>query len=435
MGFIALSATTLTASAALMLLVMAVRRPTRRWLGPGLGYALWALPAVRLILPALTIDVLPLADRAAATLPVVLVGPYADGASASAQSLVPQAVLAIWLGGAVGLFVTYSARHFRFCRRLRAKGSDVGRIGGIRILATDVVGPLAFGVSPRYIAVPRTFQADHTALERDLALAHEAAHHSRGDLFANWVSIVVLALHWWNPVAWIAIRAFRDDQEFATDAHVVAAIGPCAVPFYAHLLARAAGIGALPACNLNRRSNLKGRLMMLGQKPQTSRRLAIGGILLAAFGGTALAASAATSRGPSGRQAVTIGVKPDGAGRYALIVGGKAVAPDGPLPDGMTLPADFTPAGGCDLKPAAKPFAMTIKGLGKTKTYTVMCASAASMPLRATLAEGLASLKTMRASVATQSASKAFPETERAHALGAIDRSIREVEAALAAAG
>lgn len=60
------------------------------------------------------------------------------------------------------------------------------------------------------------------------------------------------------------------------------------------------------------------------------------------------------------------------------------------------------------------------------------CASAAPAPLRATLAEGLTSLQTMRASVATQPASGAFPESERAHALGAIERSIGEIEAGLA---
>ena len=152
------------------------------------------------------------------------------------------------------------------------------------------------------------------------------------------------------------------------------------------------------------------------------------------LGSTALAATAAPPRVAGtvrGTQAVTIGVKPDGAGRYALIVGGKAVAPHAPLPNGKTLPADFTPAGGCDLKPTAKPFAMAIKGIGQTQTCTVLYASAAPAPLRATLTEGLASLRTMRTSVATQLASKAFPETERAHALSAIDRSIHQVKTTL----
>ena len=59
----------------------------------------------------------------------------------------------------------------------------------------------------------------------------------------------------------------------------------------------------------------------------------------------------------------------------------------------------------------------------------------APAPIGVTLREGLASLDTMRASVATQPASAVFPESERAHALGAIDRSRRELQAAMARLG
>lgn len=170
---------------------------------------------------------------------------------------------------------------------------------------------------------------------------------------------------------------------------------------------------------------------MIRQRPRSRGSLALGGAALALSAGTALAATA-TASVPNGTQAVTIGVKPDGRGSYALILGARAVAAGAALPDGLVLPADFDRAGGCDLKPTAKPFAMVIKGSGATQTYTVMCASASRAPVRATLVEGLNSLQTMRASVATQPASDAFPETERTHALGAIDRSIGEVRATLA---
>lgn len=446
-AFIAWATAAMVASTALTLLVLAVRAPVRSWIGPRLGYALWAIPAARLILPALPsdlLDVVPLAGRAAAGMPVMLIGPSGNPGPwrAVETSFIDGAVLSIWLIGAVGVLAIHAARHFVFCRRLRAQGVDYGWMGTVRVIMTDVEGPLAFGVFRRFIAVPYGFAQDYDADERDLALAHEHAHHVRGDLVANWASIVALAPQWWNPVAWVAIGAFREDQEFATDAHVLAARGPATIASYAHVLAKAAGIGALPACNLNARSNLKGRLMMLDQHQRTSRRLATGVVALILLGGTALAATATTSGTTSGtsgaatgKQAVTIGVKPDGAGGYALIIGKDVVASRAKLPGGMTLPADFTGPGGCDLTPAAKPFAMVIKGMRTTRTYTVMCGSAAPVPVRATLAEGLASLNTMRTSVATQQATRSFPEAERMHALGAIDRSIGEVEAALSSSG
>lgn len=440
MASIAWVAATLTASTALMVLVLAVRAPVRHWIGPRFAYALWVLPPVRMILPALPLGMLeaiPMAGAAAADVSVLFIGPRGPSVDASEASLssLGQALLVVWLVGAAGTFATYAMRHIVFCRRLRAWSAAYGSIGGIRILAADVDGPLAFGVLRRFIAVPRAFDRDYGADERDLALSHERAHHVRGDLIANWASLLVLAAHWWNPVAWIAIKALREDQEFATDAHVLAGQAVSVRPLYARarVLVKAAGIGALPACNLNARSNLKGRLMMLTQQRRSNRRLVLSGATLTLLGGAALTATVSTpgTAAGAGGQAVTIGVKPDGRGGHRLIVRDTAVAPGAPLPGGLTLPADFSTAGGCDLKPTAKPFAMVIKGMGGTRTYTVMCASAAPAPVRATLAEGLVSLGTMRASVATQR-DPSFPEAERAHALGAIDHSIHEVEATLA---
>ncbi len=429
----------LFASGALMLLVLVIRAPVRRLVGPQLAYALWLLPVIRMVLPPLPpfmLGVLPVAGDVATGMSVLVIGP--QGAPGRFDGSLPlpigQSLVAIWLAGAFCLFGVYAVRHWLYCRALRAEGTEFGSVGDIRIIASgQVEGPLAFGVFDRFIAVPRTFARDYRSCERELALAHESAHHFRGDLLANWMSLAVLAAHWWNPIAWLAVRAFREDQEFAADAHVLAGREPGARALYAQVLAKAAGVGALPACNLNARSNLKGRLVMIGQSPRSIRRLAFGGTMLTLLGTAALAVTAASSGAGTDRQALTIGVKPDGSGGYALILGDTAVAPSAPLPAGLALPADFSDAGGCGLKLDAKPFAMVIKGAGATRTYTVMCASAAAAPVRATLVEGIASLNTMRASVATQPASSAFPEAERAHALQAIDRSISEVEATLAA--
>jgi bla regulator protein BlaR1 len=442
-AFIPWGAASLIASAMLMIVVLAVRSPVRRWVGPTLAYGLWAIPAVRLILPTLPgnfCEMMHLEGSTGNRVTFWFTGPTGQINSLPGveHSYVRETAFVIWLVGSVVLFSTYAVRHFLFCRKLRAGSNDFAHHRSIHVITADVEGPLSFGVFGRVVAVPRAFTTQYDARERDLALAHEFAHHRRGDLIANWVSLVVLAVHWWNPIAWLAIRAFREDQEFATDAHVLAATGPTALPSYAQVLVKAAGIGALPASNLNTRSNLKGRLMTLNQKQRTSRHLAIGIVALVAFGGAALAATATkspTSGAAASKQAVTIVVKPDGRGNYALVLGSAVVAPGTSMPGSTVLPADFKGPGGCDLNGAAKPSAMLIKGSGETQTYSVMCASAAPAPVSQTLTEGLTSLKTMRNSVATQAASTAFPETERAQALGAIDRSIREVEAALSEVG
>lgn len=429
-GFIAWGWGTLLASALLMVLVLALRHPVRRWLGPQVAYGLWALPLLRMLLPPL-----PLPGPAAllagngAGLSVLAIGPQGAVANATGPELLTLGTIlsCLWLAGAFILLGIQAVRHWRFCADLRRNAVQIGVRGRVRVIVADVAGPLSFGIFRPCIAVPRRFTQDYSAREQELVLAHEAAHHARGDLVANWLSLLVLAAHWWNPVAWLAIRAFRADQEFAVDAGVLARQPPAAAFHYAQALARAAGIGALPACNLTSPSTLKARLIALQQGPRSRRRRWSGGVLLACLGVAGVFATAPGGTGHAvGRQAVTIGVKPDGAGGFALIVGGVAVAPGAPLPGGMVLPADFGPAGGCDLAATAKPVAMVIKGEGATRTYTIMCASAAHAPLAATLAEGLASLRAMRASVAGQQ-SPDFPAAEQAHALAAIDLSIGQM--------
>lgn len=431
----------LLGSTILMIVVLAVRGLARRLIGPRLGYALWALPAVRLILPPIPAGLLaglPVIAPGSSKLSVLAIGAVGEGLWRDPAAGWPTGtiILVVWAVGAAVLFGLYLHRYLAFRRRLLSLATDVGERGSISIVASAVDGPLAFGVLHHTIAVPLDFADRYDPRERDLALAHEVAHHARGDLLANWAALAVLAAHWWNPVAWAAIRAFHDDQEFAVDADVLAHSGAGARPDYARVLAKAAGLGTLPVCHLNARSNLKGRLIMLMQQPAPKSRVVIGGgafVLLAAAALTATVPATSAPAAP-GRQAVTIGVKPDGAGGYALIVGGKLVAAGAPLPGGATLPSDFDAAQACDLKPAAKPHAMVLEGVSGNTTYSIMCANAAPASVRATLADGLASLKTMRTSIAAQPASAAFPETERAHALGAVDRSIHEVEGTLAKA-
>lgn len=429
----------LTASTVLMLFLLVLRNPARRWVGPRRAYLLWGLPALRMILPDLPLpsaEGLAVPGQVVAGMSTLFIGPRlgSELAAGTGAGLDAGLILALWLGPALVFLVILTVRHIGFCRRLLADAVDLARAGGIRVVTADVAGPLAFGVIRRFVAVPRHFLRDYNARERELVLAHEYAHHARGDLLANWLSLLLLALHWWNPVAWIALRAFREDQELAADACVLAGRAACEVPLYARVLARTAGVGCAPACNLHTRSGLKQRLLTLGRPRPSRRRLISGGVALTLLGGMALLVSAATPdhQGRSrGGQVVTIGVKPDGRGGYGLVLDGKLVAPDGPLPAGMMLPADFSGAGGCDLGPAAEPFAMVIKGSGQVKSYTVTCGRALSAPLPVTLADGLTSLKAMRASVAAQPATPAFPDDERTHALGVIDHSIREMEVTL----
>ncbi len=47
---------------------------------------------------------------------------------------------------------------------------------------------------------------------------HELAHVQRRDIWVNWWTTLLRAIHWFNPLVWYAFRRMRTDQELACDA-------------------------------------------------------------------------------------------------------------------------------------------------------------------------------------------------------------------------
>ncbi|MEH3105538.1 MAG: peptidase M56 [Sphingomonas phyllosphaerae] len=288
------------ASALLMLAVLVLRGPVRNAFGARVAYALWALPALRMVMPPLpegwrgeALPVLPAPEP----IVIMLGDPVATLPVETTHTALgwPPVALGLWLGGAALLLVWQAVGYLRFRYNVLRLGIAVDRVGSITVVqsaATD--GPLAFGVFDRVVAFPRDFAARFDPEERALALEHELGHHARGDLVANWVALAVLALHWFNPLAWTAFRKFRADQEMANDARVLARSGGAARHAYGCAIVKAAhGRAVSPACHLNTVKDLKGRLKMLGKKNATRTQTATGSmaIMALAIGGLAFTAS------------------------------------------------------------------------------------------------------------------------------------------------
>ena len=169
---------------------------------------------------------------------------------------------------------------------LLAEATEIAVVDGVKIVASDqVAGPLAFGLFHRVIAVPQDFTKAYSPAERDLAIAHEMAHHKSGDLFANLAAFIVLYLQWFNPVAWISWNAFRVDQEAACDARVLAGKGPEERAMYGQALAKTAFDGVPTfATALNSPKTIIERLRRITMKDTSNTRRSLGkiGIIAAA---------------------------------------------------------------------------------------------------------------------------------------------------------
>ncbi len=285
----------MTWAGVLMLAVLLVRRPFASVFGAGPAYALWLLPALRLVmppLPAWRVDVPDLIPS-----PTVILWAEDAAAPMSPDGGPGQwgpILLAIWALGAVALLAWQCLSYRHFLTRLSMRARGIGAHRGIALIESDAVtGPLALGLLDRRIVVPADFMTRYTAQERALALAHETVHHRRGDIWWNHVALLLLALNWFNPIAWIAFRAFRADQELACDAAVIASADAEARRDYAQALVKSASRpGLIAACPLNHADQLKRRLKMMKDHRRSRARLIGGATALALLAGIGMSAGA-----------------------------------------------------------------------------------------------------------------------------------------------
>lgn len=88
---------------------------------------------------------------------------------------------------------------------------------GAVILSPGVSGPMLMFAGRTTLVLPQDFEDRYGAEGCRMAIAHELAHHRRGDLWWNMVTAVVsIALFFWPP-AWIAARRYYLAMEMACD--------------------------------------------------------------------------------------------------------------------------------------------------------------------------------------------------------------------------
>lgn len=266
---------TLVATTILMVVVLLIRRPVAATFGARAAYALWLLPALRAITPPLpeAIGPAPLAQ-----LPVLIEIEHLSLAAAPALPAFDWGtlVLALWLAGAGVLIAWQLCAYHRFVSTALRSADDLPELdmGQIEVCASPLVeGPFAAGILVPRVVLPRDWRRRYTSDELRLALRHEAVHHARGDLSVNLIALAMLALHWFNPVAWFAWRAFRADQELACDAAVLDGASAGERHSYGSALVKSACPRTpVAACSLNPRDQLKQRLRMMRAGPD--RRVA-----------------------------------------------------------------------------------------------------------------------------------------------------------------
>jgi|CXWL01.1.fsa_nt_gi beta-lactamase regulating signal transducer with metallopeptidase domain len=206
--------------------------------------------------PAPGVEALAAVEQASA--PLVLPLPAATSAGPFFSTL----VVALWLAGALAVTLGRAAGLLAR-RRLRRSArpmtdpawseltAELGRAVGVNrpvtLLTSPAAGvPMTWGTRRPVVLLPaeaRSWPQDR----RRAVLLHELAHVSRGDAALGALAFGACALHWPNPLVWLAARRLRAEAEHAADDQVLAR-GERAALYAGHLLAVARALvrGAQP---------------------------------------------------------------------------------------------------------------------------------------------------------------------------------------------
>lgn len=203
------------------------------------------LPALVVALPHWRLPVLPAAQVAGAA-GAAGAGPGAGGwalvawllgAVAAGSTIVVGRARVWWL--ARGSVPVTDPDWLSLCSSLRRR---IGLSREVAVRTSDRVAvPMVWGVARPVILLPAGAGAWPRRLRRDVLL-HELVHVKRHDYATQLLGRLGCAIHWFDPLAWLAARRLREERERACDDHVLAA-GADACDYAASLVEMARSMG------------------------------------------------------------------------------------------------------------------------------------------------------------------------------------------------
>ena len=226
----------------------------------------------------------------------------------------------VWLVGAAGLALAVflqAAGHYRKIRRhqpvtrspvlrlLEQCKEQLGVTTYLPVVETShIASPVLFGFVRPKLLLPAGAIDSFTLTELRYIFLHELAHLKRHDIAVNWLIAILQAIHWFNPLVWLAFWRMRRDRELACDALVLSRMPTDESSGYGstilNFLERFSRPRRLPcmAGILEEKSQLKGRITMIAKFKKGSYRLSILAVLFfAIFGAVVLTNATAAETG------------------------------------------------------------------------------------------------------------------------------------------
>jgi beta-lactamase regulating signal transducer with metallopeptidase domain len=209
-------------------------------------------------------------------------------------------VLGAWGAGAAFcllLAVRDFVRQARVVRRARVpsamlivalqRAAERLRMRPVRAAVSDRVNtPVVCCLGRPRLVWPQAMHEPEVIAGSDGILAHELAHIARRDHLLVYFELIVLACHWWNPLAWYIRRRVHETRELACDALALAGAEQSRDDYARRLLTLSveqhASMSLAPAfgAGVFSRRFLQRRLRMVFD-PRTSGRITVAGAALA----------------------------------------------------------------------------------------------------------------------------------------------------------
>lgn len=243
-----------------------------------ISYCLWSVVAFRLIVPFSFESVISLMPRNTNTVPILYDNIYQQSTGINSrvevldtfinQALSEPAIETgvnslqiyvkigayIWISGIIILFIYSIISILRLKRLLK----DSQLIEHNIFVAENLRTPFVLGLIRPRIYLPGGLNTE----ERNYILLHEQIHIQRKDHIIKILAFLILSVHWFNPLVWVAFRLMSTDMELSCDERVLKETGEDIRKSYANsLLSLAVGKHILNGSPIAfGEGNVKGRI-------------------------------------------------------------------------------------------------------------------------------------------------------------------------------
>lgn len=261
-------------SSFLIVLMLLVRSVFRKKLSPGMIYALWLIPLLRLMIPFGFVEVPVFGQMAELLNPsfvitresemeivesdyekvdvfneyvpmeenkqehngikvydsVLEIELVEDGALDTTEAVFAEQVtdeknsikwiaVTVWISGAVLLSVYVIVLNCRLQKKVNELEVIEQADGRNILLSREVKTPCLVGISNPRILIPETVLKDGKLYE--YAIRHELAHFHQKDHLWNIIRIFMCVVYWWNLFVWYGAKCAAEDAELACDERVL----------------------------------------------------------------------------------------------------------------------------------------------------------------------------------------------------------------------